>query len=88
LVAIEGWAVYSGCEGDASTFRGFFIREEDAEAFSIANDPDEEEEFPLCVDPAAVVALLTDDGIYTANDYEIETHQQLRDRLIEHRRKT
>jgi hypothetical protein len=79
----EGWALYTGSEGDAPWFLGFFVRRSDAEALLVARDADGG--LLLC-DPVIVPALLTEHGVVAANDFEIETHEQLRERLAGRRR--
>lgn len=82
----DGWAVYSECEGDAPTFRAFFPSQLDAEAFAAAEDPHAhhgEDEGPICFDACVVVAVMTPAGIYTSNDYSIDTHEALRARVAE-----
>lgn len=77
----RGWAVYSGCEGDSPTFRGYFPSRADAYAFASAFDasvkePDEPER--ICFDPCVVAAIADTDGIWTANDYTfLENHAEL-----------
>jgi hypothetical protein len=82
----DGWAVFTGCEGDSPNFCAFFADKEDAEAFIALPDPEEPECKRLC-DPDIVVAVLTEQGVIAANDFTINTHEQLRARIAEARSK-
>ena len=79
----RGWAVYTGCDGEDPRLVGFFPRKEDAELFTNAPDPDDEdgEVYPLDGNNSIELALLTEFGIVTANSYEITTHEQLESRI-------
>jgi hypothetical protein len=80
LIGQPGWSIYTGSDGDDPWFLGFFIRKSDAEALLRLRDP-EDGVTPLYCDPVIVPSLLTEHGVVTANDYQIKTHEQLRERL-------
>ena len=84
-VGARGWAVFSGCEGECPRLVGFFPRKEDAELFTNAPDPDDEdgEVYPLDGNNSIELSVLTPHGIVTANDYEIATHEELEKRITE-----
>lgn len=72
----DGWAVFTGCEGDSPQFIAFFIWEADAKelAMHLADDVS---------DVGCELAIITDDmGIVAANDGDIKTHHDLRQRII------
>lgn len=73
----NGYAVFTGINGETENFCAFFVHEKDAEAFVAAPDP-EEPESKAAFDPCIVIAVLTPRGIVASNDFGIETHDQLR----------
>lgn len=77
---LNGYAVFTGCEGDDPQFLGFFFDEAEAERLLKMKDPDDSEVSFYC-DPYVVPAILTPYGIVAAVSYEIETHDQLRERF-------
>lgn len=78
----DGYAVFTGCAGDCPEFCAFFADRSLAEAFALSRDP-EDPECALVCDSQVVVATLNEHGVVAANDTDIETHQQLRDRFRE-----
>lgn len=72
------WAVCDRCDDDAGPYPpvAMFRCEKDANAYILARDADGE---PLAYDATVTPALVTPDGgLVVGNDYEIETHEQLR----------
>jgi len=83
---VDGWSVFSEAEGDDPKFVAFFVLKEQAEAFLTLRHQ-EDTETPLVFEPAVELAVATEDyGIVTANDYTIDNHKQLRDRIARVRR--
>jgi len=79
----NGWAVFTGCEGETPDFVAFFVDEKAANAF--AKSLNEDPEFGN-QDAFTFLAVLTSDmGIVAENDFELQTHEQLRERIQEAR---
>ncbi|HEX4334653.1 MAG TPA: hypothetical protein VH062_02000 [Polyangiaceae bacterium] len=75
---VDGWAVFSGCDGEDPRFVSFHVDESDAcECVRrMKSDPERSD------DVAAELAVLTSDmGVVSANDFELQTHEQLRARI-------
>lgn len=79
---LDGWAVFTGIEGEDPTFRAFFVDEDTARKCAVLRDPDLSEE-ELFFEPCVSVAVVTERGIVASNDYEIDTHEKLRAKLAE-----
>ena len=71
---VEGWSVYSLCEGDCPVFEDFYVSQESADA-EVAKC-DEEGSHVLC-DGNVFEAILLPEGLVTSNDYGIKNHDQL-----------
>lgn len=85
---VDGWAVFSGSEGEDPKFEGFFLTQEDAQAVAEAPHPDLDQGDCLFFDSSWSRAVLTADfGIVAANDYTIDTHEKLRARIAEARKR-
>lgn len=79
------WAVCDRCDDDAGPYPpvALFRERRRAEAYIRAEDPDDAEcrlAFDACVTPAIV---LGDGTVVVANDYDIETHNELRAAIAE-----
>ncbi|HWA29057.1 MAG TPA: hypothetical protein VG734_25630 [Lacunisphaera sp.] len=81
-VPLDGWAIFTGCEGEDPTFQAFFVDEDTARKCSVMVDPDLPED-ALFFDPCVVVAIATEHGIIAANDSELDTHEKLRAKIAE-----
>jgi hypothetical protein len=78
----DGFAVFTGCDGDSPHFLGFFVRREDAETLIALRDPSDDS-CPLYCDADIVIAVLTEHGVVAANDIDLKTHADLRRRIAE-----
>lgn len=66
-IGLQGWACFSGANGDDPKFSAFFTDE--ADAIDHARE---------LFDGQAVRAIVTEHGIIAENDFEIASHEQLR----------
>jgi len=74
----RGWAIYTGSEGESPDFRGFFLNRLDAEnVVRVSSSLD----IPLFWEPCIVPAILTEHGIITANDCELDTPEKLSEHI-------
>ena len=75
---VEGWAVYSLCEGDCPVFGGFHVSRESAWDAVEKRDDDGDR---VLYDADVFDAILLPEGLVTANDYNIQNHKQLAERI-------
>lgn len=79
---VDGWGIYSGCEGEDPSFVGFIVHEDTAQ--EIVRSASANGEFEQIVfDGQTMPAILTEYGVVTSNDYEINTHAKLRAKYAE-----
>lgn len=77
----RGFAVWDGCEGEDPRFVAFFVRKDEADGFvETALNEDGERRFHDHNTDVGL-AILTERGIVSANDFTIETHEQLVERI-------
>lgn len=75
---VSGWAVYSRCEDHCPTFEGFHITHRFAEE-KIEERNDEGDR--VLFDAGVFVAILLPEGLVTSNDYALQNHGQLAERI-------
>jgi hypothetical protein len=76
----RGWVVYTSVSGEDPDFCAFFLSEHEALHFRETYRDEEGE--PL-FDSAIELAILTPHGIVTANDFRLNTHELLAQRIAE-----
>ena len=76
---VEGWSVYSSAEGDSPEFESFFV--DRAAAWEASEERDHEGEKAL-FDAFVFDAILLPEGLVTCNDFEIRSHDDLRQRIV------
>ena len=75
---VRGYAVFIGCEGEDPRFRAFLVDKDQAEALASLMRASICDGSVQCE-----LAFLTSDmGLVTANDFEIKTHEELEQRII------
>ncbi len=80
---INGWAIVTGKEGEDPHIAAFFDQKERALAAVWQQDEEGED---LYFDACVELAVLTSDmGVLVANDVDLTTHEQLRERIAEAR---
>jgi|WetSurMetagenome_2_1015567.scaffolds.fasta_scaffold542702_2 hypothetical protein len=75
-----GWALFCGVDGEDPKLIGFFTKKEDARLFAAQKDPEDPECLLHC-DTDVVPAILTNEGLVSANDFGINTHEELKARI-------
>ena len=80
-ILTEGWAVFTGSEGEDPSFRAFFKDEDTARALAELRDEDGD---PYFFDPYVAPAVTHKGVVYIANDYRVNTHEELIAALKEH----
>lgn len=74
---VNGYAVFTGCEGEDPKLRAFLVDKELAEALAALMRASYDDSNVQCE-----FAILTDDmGLVAANDFQIKTHAQLAQRI-------
>lgn len=81
---VDGWAVYSSAEGESPVLEDFFVDREKADAAVVERDADDE---LVLFDAFVFDAILLPEGLVTSNDFEIRSHDDLRKRIEEWRRR-
>jgi len=77
VVDVQGYAIFTGCEGEDARFQAFLVNQDQAEALTSLMRVSRWDGDVQCV-----LAVLTGDlGLVTADDFEIKTHQELEQRI-------
>lgn len=76
----DGFAIFTGKDGEDPSFAAFFLHREDADA-ALASKDESDDGAARYFDACITEAVLTEGGIIAANDFEIKDHTQLRERI-------
>ncbi len=71
------WAVFCGAEGEDPKLVALLAKKERAEEYIALHRPGGEPGELLVFDPVIDVAVLHEGAVWIANNYEIDTHEQL-----------
>lgn len=79
---LDGFAVYSGIEGETPQYEGFFPKRWAADRHAAKTHEDGE---PLFYDACVLAAVVVPEGLVVENDYTLDTHAKLLARVDEWR---